>query len=314
MAAGATRQVSRRWMAAWLTAALVTLLCAVMVALALSESGPATAAPSAPASPRPFRGLGTWVDMYSWSATFTGGTPHVYPSDIDAMAAAGVQTLYIQAASQTGPAGVLEPERLGALIARAHRSRMSVVVWYLPTLADPADDLARLLAISRLPADGVGVDIESLEVADVGRRNATLITMSELVRAAMPGRPLAAIVMPPTLLEVVNPRFWPDFPWRTLAPLYDAWLPMTYWTMRLPASGLADGYTYTADSVRRLRTDLGVASPEIAPIGGDAKAVDPGAADRFALALRQGGATGGSLYEWEGSDPGVWSHLATIRR
>ena len=208
----------------------------------------------------PYDGLGSWVDMFSWSATFTpGGNPHFGLADIDAMAAKGVQNLYIQGASQTGPATVLEADRLLALIARAHRDRIAVVVWYLPSLVNPADDLARLLAISRLPAEGVAVDIESIDVANVAARNAALVGLSRQLRQALPDRPLGAIVMPATQLEVVNPYYWPSFPYLDLAPFYDAWLPMTYWTGRLPESGFRDGYRYTADSIHRLRLDLGAA-------------------------------------------------------
>jgi hypothetical protein len=262
----------------------------------------------------PYPGLGTWVDMYSWSDAFTHGKPSFVPADIDAMSADGVQTLYLQGASQTGDPGVLEPDRLLALIARAHQRQLRVVVWYLPTLTDLTADYARLVALGRLPVEGVGVDIESRDNADVVDRNARLIALSQAVRQALPRAPLGAIVLPPSLLEVVNPRFWPDFPWRAIAPYYDAWLPMTYWTDRLSASGYRDGYSYTADSVLRLRKDLGLTGATVHPIGGDAGQVSATDVDRFVAAVRQTNSAGGSLYEWRGTAATTWSRLRALRR
>src|SRR3954470_1635665 len=37
-----------------------------------------------------YKGLGTWVDVYDWSVTYTKGQPTVGPDDVDRMAAAGV--------------------------------------------------------------------------------------------------------------------------------------------------------------------------------------------------------------------------------
>ena len=40
---------------------------------------------------------------------------------------------------------------------------------------------------------------------------------------------------------------------REIAPAYDAWMPMSYWTSRTPASGYRDAYRYTAENIDRLR-------------------------------------------------------------
>jgi len=294
---------------------VVTVLVAAVLAWHDRAAPAVPAARSQPAASRhPFNGLGTWVDMYAWTETFSGGHPRFGPADIDTMAADGVQTLFIQAASQTGPAAVLEPARLRPLLDRAHRRRLEVVVWYLPGLADPADDLARLRAVAALPADGVGVDIESRNIVDVAQRNAALVSLSQQLRPIVGNRPVGAIVLAPSLLEVVNPGFWPAFPWRAIASLYDAWLPMAYWTGRLAGSGFRDGYAYTVDSVRRLRADLGLVSPRIHPIGGNAiDGIELGQVDRFVAGVQASGTTGGSLYEWTATDPAAWGHLKALR-
>ena len=311
---------SFQWVVVVLATAVLVVLAVDVVALAVPpqarQSRRPIAAATAPVRSRsPFDGLGTWADMYSWSETFTQGAPQLEPADVDAMAAAGVQTLYIQAAQQLGPATVLESDRLLTLIHRAHRHGMAVVAWYMPTLVNLADDMTRLRQISRLPVEGVAVDIESTAITDIGQRNAALISLSQQLRRAVPGVPLGAIVLPATLLEVVNTNYWPDFPYRALAPSYDAWLPMAYWTGRLADSGFHDGYRYTADSVRRLRADLGPAGgAAVNPIGGiSVDGIGVGDMSCFVDAVRETGSIGGSVYEWSGTDPTAWATLRSLR-
>jgi hypothetical protein len=296
-------------------AALALLLVVAVVVVGPFHQGHKAGVVAGP--PRnPYLGVGAWVDIFSWSDTYTGGAPRFGLSDIDAMARSGVQTLYIQAASQIGPAATLEPDRLLSLVNRAHHLGLSVVVWYQPTLVNVADDLTRLLAIGHLPADGVAVDIESTDVAAVAQRNASLVTLSADLRHALPKRPLGAIVLPATLLEVVNPAYWPAFPYLALAPLYDAWLPMVYWTDRLARSGFRDGERYTTDSVTRLRTDLGSTGSTtlINPIGGvSTDGLAPGDVSGFVIAAQQTKSVGGSLYEWPGTDPSDWQALRPLR-
>src|SRR5690606_15877221 len=104
-----------------------------------------TTAPPPKFTLEPYRGLGAWMDVYDWSATFAKGGPALEPDAVDVLAAQGVQTLYIQASKWDAPTDVLEPERLLAFIERADHHGIAVVGWYLPTLEDPARDLQRLL-------------------------------------------------------------------------------------------------------------------------------------------------------------------------
>src|SRR5437868_1879418 len=134
-------------------------------------------------------------------------------------------------------AGVAEPARLNALIQRAHAHGIRVVVWYLPTLTDVNADMTRLMAIAGLGVEGLSVDIESREVSDPAERSRRLVDLSNRLRAALPGRTLGAIVFPPTGMEVINPSYWPGFPWDGIAHDYDVWLPMAYWTGRTLESG-----------------------------------------------------------------------------
>src|SRR3546814_19346028 len=99
------------------------------------------------------------------------------------MAEAGIQTVFVQVAHNRSADDVSEPERLDSIIDKAHDRGMHVVAWYLPTLVDPATDLRRLVAASELDVDGLGVDIESVEIADPAERTRRLGELSHDLRA-----------------------------------------------------------------------------------------------------------------------------------
>ena len=103
----------------------------------------------------PHTGLSAWVDVYDWTEELTQGAPAFGLEEVDAMADAGVQTLYLQTAHTRSSADtVIEEEQARRLIARADERGMHVVAWYLPTLVDVERDLARLEASAALPVGG----------------------------------------------------------------------------------------------------------------------------------------------------------------
>ena len=293
----------------------------------------ATAAPrpARPAAPRPanrpgvaavplptgslaeYRGLGAWIDVFDWSAAYTGGNPSVGTADIDRMADLGVQTLYVQAARHDSASTVQEPERLIPLINRAHQRGMRVVAWYLPTLEDVARDLERLIAIAALDVESISVDIESTKVSDPNERSRRLVDLSAQLRRAVPGRTISACVMPPVVLEVINRNYWPNFPYRELIPYYDVWMPMSYWTFRTQASGYRDAWRYTAENIDRLRANLGLPNAPVHAIGGIGDKTTPGDADGYLRASRERAALGGSLYDYRTTRDDVWPVMQRFR-
>ncbi len=281
-----------------------------------SSTPPPTVAP-ATRTPGPldsFRGLGAWLDVLDWSPTYTGNNAgFAYPADLDAMALHGVQTLYIQTSRFNRPEDVLDPGLLGKIIARAHTHHMQVVGWYLPTHEDPDADLRRLLAAANLPVDAIGVDIESTAQTDIAARNANLVRLSSDLRAAT-AKPIAAIVLPPVVTDVLNTHYWPQFPWATLAHLYDVWMPMGYWTNRTAESGWRDGYRYTAENIDRVRAHLGNAGAAVHPVGGIADQVSPDEVAGMARAVSERGAIGGSLYDYRTTGADLWPNLQALRR
>jgi hypothetical protein len=181
---------------------------------------------------------------------------------------------------------------------------------------DIDQDLAHLTAISDFEVlghrfDGVAVDIEwTAGVPDHAQRSNLLVELSERLRDEVGDDALGAIVLPPVQTEVVNPRKWPDFPWRELADLYDVWLPMGYWTERTPESGYHDGWRYTTENVERLRRNLDDPDAVVHPIGGIGDRVTPAHAQGFVDAVTAHESIGASIYDWATLDPTIGERIA----
>ena len=259
----------------------------------------------------PYRGFGAWLDTYDWSVEFSRSGDVAGPEAVDHMAAEGVQTLYIQASRWNSSTDVLEPERLQTIIDRAHQRGIAVVAWYLPTLEDPATDLRRILAVAALDVDGVAIDIEARNVGDVAERNRRLIDLSAQLRVSLPGKAIGGIVLEPVLLEDVNPNYWPSFPWAEIAPFYDVWLPMGYWTNR--KGHWRSAYEYTAVNMARVRERIGQPEALLHPIGGigDKTTVDD--LREMVSAATEQRAIGGSIYDYRTSKAEFWETLRSFR-
>jgi hypothetical protein len=281
-------------------------------------------APTTTAPPRghpftmvPYQGLGAWVDVFDWTATYDRSPqdpPAVGLAEVDRMADLGVRTLYFQPARFDAPVGVLEPDLARAIVDHAHARGMAVVGWYLPTLTDPAADRAQIDAVLSLPVDGFGLDIESVQVPDEAERNARVVQLAADLRAAYPGEVLSAIVLPPVVTEVYG-TYWGGFPWVELAPYFDVWQPMGYWTNRTVESGWRNAYDYTAANIDLLREATGRPDAVVHPVGGigccegptapttpdDVAAMVQAAADR--------GAPGASIYDFVTTGEDLWPAL-----
>jgi hypothetical protein len=261
----------------------------------------------------PHQGLGAWVDAFDWSHALGGETPVVDEDDFGAMADLGIQTVYLQTSHLGVPDQiVLEQDLLEGLIDAAHDNGLSVVAWYLPRLEDVDVDLERLLASAALDVDGLAVDIESTAVEDPAERNARLLELGAALRDELPDRVIAGITPSAVHLQVVNPAYWPDFPWVDVAETYDVLVPMTYWSIRLPE--WRDGNRYVGENIDRIRA--ATANPELPlhVIGGIA---DGGTVEQVqgmlqAIDAREG-VLGASLYDWATASPQQWAALGSLR-
>ena len=266
-----------------------------------------------------YKGLGTWVDVYDYVPGFPadGGPPPVTVDSVDDMARLGVSTLYLQAAQDdtriTGP--TVDRKLLGEFLNRAHDAGMSVVAWYLPKLADLETDLRRIRALERFRRDGEGFDGIALDlewtqgVPDATARNDALVELSKKARKVVGDTALGAIVLEPLLLEDVNPNYWPGFPWKRIAHLYDVWLPMSYWTNRNESSGLRDGFVYASKNIKRLRTRIGDKDAFVHAIGGIADSASTEDYVGFVRAVKKRDAIGWSIYDFNTTTSGVWARL-----
>lgn len=281
---------------------------------------PATSPPSRPqpgAGPAAYQGLGTWVDAFDFHPEHSSDrTPTVVPADVDRMAAVGVETLYLQAARSEDPRApdaLMRPDLLGQFLLRAHAHGMAVVAWFLPHHVDVDDDMHHLQAMLDFEVDGHRFDSVALDIewrngeADHATRSARLVEVARRLRAASPDRPVGAIVMPPVATDVINPGFWPGYPWAELAPLFDVFLPMSYWTNRDAASPYRDAYTYTRDNIALLRGHVG--SVPVHPIGGIGDKATHADYDGFLRAAAEAGAVGWSSYDWFTTAADDWPHL-----
>jgi hypothetical protein len=282
---------------------------------------PTTTTTTPPPPPDPseaFAGFGAWVDVFDFSPRYMEQgekTPVVTPRAVDVMARHGVRALYIQGTrDDPRTPGLLEsPRALAAVVKRAHRHDMTVVGWYLPKRYGKFD-VTRLKAMRDFRGgggfDAIGLDIEW---RDDGRphdvRSRRLVQLSRRLDAMTGTMPLAAIVPAPVAMDIINPAFWPGFPWKELAPHYDAWMPMTYWTFRESSSEWRDAYRYTETSVSLVRQHLDDDDVPVHPIGGIGDLATEGDYLGFMRAVGDSGSIGWSIYDYRTTAPGAWPLL-----
>lgn len=295
------------------------------VRVTVQTTGELRVAPPTPRTVDVYRGHGAWVDAFDFSPNYTEPKPpHVTPAVVDEMAAHGVETLYLQATrlDERTPGVLEDPWLLAEFLLRAHQRGMQVVGWYLPKWTEDSGDIDRIRAVSEFEVlghrfDGIGIDIEyTADELEPEERSRRLVALSRAADTITGDDALAAIVPPPVQIEVINPRFWPGFPWQEIAPYYDVWMPMSYWSFRSTSSGYKDGYRYTEESIRRLRDNVGDPNALVHAIGGigavDGIDDDPNPEEPlasiddlapFVQALRETGAIGGSMYDWRTMEP-----------
>src|SRR4051812_27201325 len=139
----------------------------LLIFAALALPATASAAPDIGA----YRGLGTWVSIYSGN---TLADPAGWGG---ARKAGGVRTLYLEPANYRQSVDIVRPRTISAMIEAAHAQGIEVVAWYLPSYARLAVDERRAeAAIDFTTAggqrfDGFALDIESDVVRSLPLRN-----------------------------------------------------------------------------------------------------------------------------------------------
>lgn len=283
------------------------LACTAAIASFLAVAHPIRAATLAP-----YRGLGTWVDIYDaevWADP---------EAAVAAIESRGVGTVYLETANYRQRHAIVRPKRVGRFLEAAHAAGIRVVAWYLPGFVEPATDVARSLAAIHFRSasgqrfDGFALDIESTAVPSPTRRTARLLHVGEELRSAVgPRYRLGAIIPSPRGLEL-SPGVWPRFPYAGLAERFDVFLPMVYFTYR--TTGRSETRAYVAESIAVLRRETGDPALRIHVIGGIADRATVAEVRGFADAVCADRLLGASLYDFATTARRHWPTLARLAR
>ena len=284
----------------------------VLIGLAIAAARPQASAAAA-ASISAYRGLGTWVDMYDPRAW---NDPAAAVQD---MASHGVRTLYIETANYHKPqsASLFKPAALTAFIQQCHARQIKIVAWYLPGFRDLAKDYRRAMAAIefRTPDgqrfDSFALDIEDSTVKPAGTRSARLKTLSAKIRKAV-GKtyPLGGIIPSPAGMKI-NSSYWPDFPYKDVAAVYDVVVAMGYYTYH--GDGYTHAYNETRENVSIVREQTGRPTIPIHVIAGVGDKSSGSETTAYVRALRETGCLGGSMYDWSTTNDADWRPLANVR-
>jgi hypothetical protein len=267
---------------------------------------------------QPFRRLSTWVDVFDYASL----DPDAAVAD---MAARGVRTLFLSTARFTSTSDFHDAAEAGAWLDAAHAAGVKVVGWYPPAYGDMARDVRRTIAIAEFASpggqrfDAVGIDIERLDEVTRAQFNIRLVDHLTRVRAGTDTM-LAAIVPSPFATDPGNN--WEGFPWSAVGRRSDVVVPMALWSFRDSCPGTevcpytpGQVYTWVLDQTRRARTLTG------RPVTVEGGVDDPGAENtpvtaprvsRFVDAVIDGGAIGGSHYDYRTTNASLWPTLARL--
>lgn len=257
---------------------------------------------------QPFRRLGTWVDVFDYASL----DPQTAVAD---MRARGVRVLYLSTGRFNSAADFYDAAEAGQWLDAAHQAGIKVVGWYVPAYGDMARDVRRTVAIARFVSpggqrfDAVGVDIERLNEVSLAVFNSALVTHLTQVRAQIHSV-VGAIVPSPYGTDAGGG--WPGFPWAAVGQRSEVVVPMALWSYR--ANFTPDQvYSWVLDQVRRARSlsgrpvsvEGGVAGEGLTPVTADRM-------DRFVDAAIDGGAIGGSNYDYLTTNAAFWPILARL--
>jgi hypothetical protein len=231
------------------------------------------------------------------------------------MAQQGVRTLYLQTGNYEQSTDLVRPQALGHFVDAAHAAGLRVVAWYLPSFADPAQDTRRALAAIRFRSakgerfDSFALDIEAGFVKPVSLRTSRLLQLSTRIRAAVGRSYMLGAIIPSAVGMHRHPAYWPRFPYRPLAHLYDVFLPMAYATDAHVRGSTATRAYNTAD-IAAIRVRTGRPHVPIHLIGGIAGTMGAAETAGFMRAVADCAPLGYSLYDFPITTRTNWKALA----
>jgi hypothetical protein len=258
---------------------------------------------------QPFRRLGTWVDVFDYAAL----DPQTAVAD---MRARGVRVLYLSTGRFNSAADFYDAVEAGQWLDAAHAAGIRVVGWYVPAYDDVARDVRRTVAIANFVSpggqrfDAVGVDIERLGPGVTRDQfNTRLVTHLTQVRAQIHAV-IGAIVPSPYGTDPGGG--WPGFPWAAVGQRSEVVVPMALWSFRTNFTP-DQVYSWVLDQVRRARSLSGrPVSVEGGVAGEGSTPVTADRVDRFVDAVTDGGAIGGSNYDYLTTSAAFWPILTRL--
>jgi hypothetical protein len=293
-----------------------SVLVLAMIASALVGSPGAVPAASAGGGGEdvrlgPYRGLGAWVDLFEERAWRRPGRA------VADMASHGVRTVYLETSNYSQERAIASPSGVAKFLAAAHRRDMQVVAWYLPGFARLRRDLVRSMAAINFRSgsgerfDSFALDIEASILDPPAKRSKRLLRLSRKIRSRVgDDYALGGIIPSPVGIELAGRRYWPGFPYRGLAGVYDVFVPMGYFTYHV--NGADKVHDETARNVEILREETGDPDVPIHLIGGIADAASGAEVDAFVRATREHGLLGASIYNWSLTRGHDWGPLETV--
>jgi hypothetical protein len=259
----------------------------------------------------PFRRLGTWVDVYDYATL----TPSVAVAD---MKARGVRTLLLATARFDSAADFYDRTEMGQWLDEAHKVGIKVVGWYVPAYGDMVRDVRRTVAIGNYVSptgqrfDAVGVDIERFGASgevDRDTFNSLVVPHLRQVRSRT-SAVIGAIVPSPYATDPGNN--WEGFPWSGVGRNSEVVVPMALWSFRT---------NFTPTQVREWVVDQidraeALTGRKVHVEGGSGDVtktpINEQTVGAFVQAVADGGAIGGSHYDYATTPAWAWSILVGI--
>lgn len=256
----------------------------------------------------PFRGLGTWVDIYD---TDEWDEPE---AAVRRMAKKGVQTLYLETANYRIKRSIFRRGRVSRFIEKAHQKGIEVVAWYLPDFKNLERDFNRSKAAVRFRSenkqrfDAFALDIEATVVEDGAKRNRRLFRLTRQIRN-MNGR--AGMKYGAITIDPIGSLNWPGFPYRKLASKYDVMMPMGYFTYRTSGANGVRNHVESGIEFLRTKMERDGRIHYIGGLAGDATFKETRAYRRVVM---EKNILGGGLYDFATTRPSLWDTLRPLRQ
>jgi hypothetical protein len=269
-----------------------------------TKAGPVEAPLPLRRSIAPYRGFGTWIDLYddpNWRDP---------EGEIQKMVRKGVNTLFLETANWRIKKDMFKPKKVARFVDAAHEVGIKVVAWYVPSFENLKRDLRRsLTAIEFVTENGqyfdsFALDIESTEVGNIAQRNSRMFTLTKRLREEVGLMAVAAITPDP-----IGSLYWPDFPYAKVADQYQLLMPMGYFTYR--TTGARKVARHVGSGIRALRR---MTDAPIHYIGGLSMDADRWETRAYAQTAVQRDIMGGSFYDFVDTRERHWEELWRLRK